>query len=289
MQTFNSCYKLYTKLVLISTLLILTQCTENPFDRNDNSDILDRHVLQGTLALSDSAGKNDIFIWLAGAGISTISDSHGSFRLQLPNTAEVQGLNGLFSLYYYLGNYGIDSSHVFIRAGLFEYGTNDLGADGKIMNAPVLKKLLDIHTTVPLAEIASSDSLTLFATVELKASWRPVPAGTLKNREGFLTALIFIKKNAALAESMIMLLPHNVPTTEVINVGKKAIWQGYFFIPAYYFAVGEYEVVPYLQIRQDNLPEELLLCFGEDVHELSYDYLNIPFKQTAAILKVTSQ
>ena len=172
MQIIRSYPKIYTILIVTVTLTLFNQCTENPFDRKDNSDILDRHVLQGTLSLSDTAGRNDIFIWLAGVGISTLSDSHGSFRLQLPNTTEVQGLNGLFSLYYYLGNYGIDSSRVFIREGLFEYGTNDLSSDGKIINAPVLKKLLDIHTTVTPSAIATGDSLTLFATVELKALWR---------------------------------------------------------------------------------------------------------------------
>ncbi len=191
MQIIRSYPKLYTILVVTVTLTLFNQCTENPFDRKDNSDILDHHVLQGTLSLSDTASKNDIFIWLAGVGISTFSDSHGSFRLQLPNTSEVQGLNGLFSLYYYLGNYGIESSQVMIRDGLFEYGKNDINDQGKIINAPVLIKLLDIRTSVSPVEIAFNESIKLVVTVELKALLEPVLAGTLKDREGDLTSMIF--------------------------------------------------------------------------------------------------
>ncbi len=288
MKINRSYNKFKTTLTLIASLTIVSQCTDNPFDQNDNNKIIDHHVLQGTLSLSDTASKSDIFIWLAGAGISTFSDSRGSFRLQLPNTAEIRGLNGVFGLYYYLGNYRIDSSQVLIRDGVFEYGKSDINDDGKIINAPTLKKLLDIRTSVSPAETVSNESFILFVTVELKAFLEPVFVGTLKDREEALTSMIFLKKNADILESKLYGDPYSPATVEAVSVGLGSIWEGKLFIPANYFEPDEYLVVPYIQIIQENIPEELLLSLGEQVHELSYDYLNIPFKQTAAVLQITS-
>jgi hypothetical protein len=288
MQIIKPDQKFYALLAVTLALTLFNQCTDNPFDQNDNSDILDRHVLQGALSLSDTVSKNDIFVWLAGAGISTFTDSHGSFRIQLPNTEEIQGLNGLFSLFYYLGNYRINSSQVFIRDGLFEYGKNDINNEGKIINAPTLYKLLDIHTYIAPVEtaIVVDKPVILSVTVELKTLSDPVHVRTYKDKEEALTSMIFLRKNADLLAAKLYGNPYSPATVETFTAGSSSVWKGTFRIPANFFESGEYEVVPYIHIIQANVPDELLLSFGEQVHVLSYDYLKIPFKQSAAVLQV---
>ena len=54
-----------------------------------------------------------------------------------------------------------------------------------------------------------------------------------------------------------------------------------------YLPIGEYEIIPYILILQDNVPEELIQSLGDDVEDFGENYLNIPFKRTGGKFKVT--
>ena len=49
---------------------------------------------------------------------------------------------------------------------------------------------------------------------------------------------------------------------------------------------GNYEIVPFVLIEQEGLPEELLLSLSEYYKVFSSEYLKIPFKWEADTFKV---
>ena len=57
--------------------------------------------------------------------------------------------------------------------------------------------------------------------------------------------------------------------------------------PKFTLPVGNYFVVPYLRIIQENLPEALIQKIGENANKYHQDYLKIPIRQDMGHLIVT--
>jgi hypothetical protein len=63
-------------------------------------------------------------------------------------------------------------------------------------------------------------------------------------------------------------------------------WNVTLDIAPNYLPVDEYEIIPYLFILQDNVPEELIQSLGDDVEDFGENYLTIPFKRTGGEFNV---
>ena len=46
------------------------------------------------------------------------------------------------------------------------------------------------------------------------------------------------------------------------------------------YSVGNYQMVPFLLVKQPGIPDDLLANLGDNVYEFHQDYLNLPFKRS---------
>lgn len=286
----------HTTLILFLTLVSLVSfmCTSNPLfeDRNSSS----KQTVKGKIRLSDGASPDSVFVWLEGLNLSTHTDDEGNFTLQLP-TPQTQpggGLTGDFRIFYYIGNYEIITSSVVIRNGSFEYGAGDIDTDGNINGTTILQKLADIHTVIQPFEIPEYDSsrvgITIFVTVTVVPTMNSVEVKMPIGPGGLLTAMIFKEINGSISDAVFY---GNAQLSEPIHVTVTRNWQtgikarNINSTPYYTLEPGEYEVIPYIRIIQENLPEGLLECIGENADTFDQDYLKIPVRLNLGRLTVT--
>jgi hypothetical protein len=279
-------------LVTLSTCSVLVMsCTNNPFS-SSKINPPDKQTIQGTVKLSDNTGPDSIFIWLEGVKLSTFTDESGKFKLQLPppETQPGSGINGIYRLFYYVANYEIQTSVFEIIGGNFVFGQGELDDEGNIRETIILNKLIDIKTVIQPSVIREIDSMRLTISVFIDPYVNSVEITVPKNTDGWLQAMIFRKIDAPLSQA-VLYGSDQCSMTEVLlqparwEMGVKAWWLS----PRLYRTLepGEYEVIPYLRIIQDELPDALIKGIGEDADKFHYHYLKIPIKQEVGHLTVT--
>ena len=98
--------KIIGNLVSITLLLLLANCSSNPFFGDDV--VENNLVLSGIITLQEETDNSDIFIWLRGINVSTKTKADGSFSLQLPSPETWPGgafaWMGKLPLYFYMNN-----------------------------------------------------------------------------------------------------------------------------------------------------------------------------------------
>lgn len=281
-------------LFLISVSLISLMCTSNPiFEDRDSSS---KQTVKGRIQLSDGASPDNVFVWLEGLNISTYTNDGGHFTLQLPppQSQSGGGLTGDYRIFYYVGNYRITTSSVVIRNGSFEYGAGDIDTEGNIDGTKILQKLADINTVIQPSEITEYDSsrvgITLFVTVTVVPKSNSVKVKMPIGPGGLLTAMIFKGIDASISDAVFY---GNAQLSEPINVTAIRNWQtgikarNINSTPYYTLEAGEHEVIPYIRIVQDDLPDGLIESIGENAGTFNHDYLKIPVRLNLGHLTVT--
>jgi hypothetical protein len=281
------------KKIIISTLILITfiSCSKNPFS-DGRIDPPERIEIEGTVKLSDNSDPENIFIWLEGFNLSTWTGANGKFVLKLPEIpANDDKVNGIYKIYYYMGNYKFGTSSITILDGQIERGQGDVDNNGNLKNVINLEKLLDIRTTVSPSSINVSDTLrTLEIMVSLNPFVREVDVETSVGNGGFFTAMIFLEENADTNQAVFYDAGLSMKT-EVVRIdtnfkmGFKPVWFRPYFNRS--LPVGKYMVIPYLYIKQNDLPADLIKAIADKADRFHYDYLKIPFRQNYGTIVVS--
>jgi len=276
---------------MIFVILLTLMCSSNPIFKDEDSS--SQRIVKGTVRLSDNSDPSHVFIWLEGLNVSTVTDESGEFILQIPppQSQPGGGMSGDFRLFAYVANYAFASLSVVIRDGYIQYDAGDVNSGGSLNDIIVLRKLLDIKTEIAPSEITEIDSLRLSLSVTLVPNYPPVKVQTYKNPEdNWLTRMIFREisnpiDNAVLHAAGGILVTENIRNPLIWHMGIKAWWLS----PRLYRTLepGVYDVIPYLRIVQDELPDELIKSVGENADSFHHDYLRIPFRWDIAQLTVT--
>ena len=283
------------KFFLIATVisLVYLSCTDNPFF-TDQEFWSDKLVIRGNVELNNSSDNSGVYVWLEGLNASTYTKSNGQFELKLPSPASLPGgataWNGVYNLYYYLANYEYEFSSVLIRNGKVEYGNNDVDISGNIRDRIQLRELLGIKTTISPCSTKHNYISGQFIEISFETNGKSVNVETFVPVNKWSGCIIFKKIDAPYALSIFVLANSNEFTTinlsgsEILNMklGGGEVWN-IEPIPA---ESGDYEIVPFLLIEQEGLPEELLLSLSEYYNVFSSEYLKIPFKWEADTFKV---
>jgi hypothetical protein len=275
-------------LVIVLVLSVYLGCTDNPFFK-DTDFLSDKLIIKGMVELDHSDDPGGVYVWLEGLNVSTYTKSDGHFDLHLTSPATLPGgataWNGEFKIYYYLVNYKYEFSSVLIRNGKVEYGKLDVDNKGSINKRIVLTKLLGINTIISPYSTKTNTifsqkvdlSLTIFGeSVNIKTY---VP---LDDRSG---CVIFKRLDAELTLSKFVLANKNLLRT--IEISASDVWNmqlggtdemGVKDMDPVPIETGLYEVLPFLIIEQDELPEELLESITPYYNTFSAEYLKLPFK-----------
>jgi len=277
-----------------SLFVLLSGCTENPFSKDET--ISGNRVIRGKVELNDGVIPNNIHVWLESMDVSSRTDDKGDFQLTLPPPLKQLGggLNGVYKLYFFVANYGLDSAKVLIRNGHVEYSQHDIDERGGLRENPCLFKLLDITTTVSPSTVTANFSDTISISLTLQAIrdavYVTLPKMNLdvpKGRKDLLSAIFMKKVNSN--ENLVNKIHNGGEVERDYKIGNiPQQWLLNFIYEKGMFAPGDYQAIPYLLIQHRYLPRGLLKSLGEGIEDFGADYLNIPLKQKGGEFHVLS-
>jgi hypothetical protein len=271
-----------------AALLLLFGCRDNPFE--DAATVAPPgRTLSGTIHLPDQTTHEGVYVWLDGLGVGTSTDKEGRFTLTLPSAEQLGGgapVNGVFPMYYYLGNYAIASSRIAIRNGLLALPTTEFDEQGAMREPRDLTPLFTIETTLSLKSI-EKDSLR-FITIHVRMR---TPGGSVhvyyprkvNNVEGPIFFRNIETGNVILLSALVN---GWVPSDET-DIGP--VWSERIYaltVQKSTFPMGLYEVIPYLLYKAQYVPPSLFNSLGTKVQELVKDFVRIPYRRQGDLLRV---
>ena len=284
------------QLVLIVTLCftILIGCTENPFS---DPPVVGTSQISGKVLLSHDFDNSGVYVWIDQIKVSAYTNSDGDFLITIPPPASQGGGSGIAGdliMYFYLGNYKLDSARVSFLRGVPLVSKGELNEEGNVARIIELSKLLNVQLSFlkKSISISSSDSLRIKITLT-SPEIDPVASVMAKAHKGTRppsppSPAFFIRKVDS--EEDIFKMNDIGYHVELINFINKSVTVTYDM--AVGFSAGElptgtYEVIPFVKVRDVNPPLALLNSLGEHVLEYHSDYLNLPFKRSSEKIILT--
>ncbi len=276
-------------------LAALNGCSSNPL--GDDRISAQNLTVRGQVRLDSDADLEGVFVWLEGVNVGARTDAEGRFTLTVPPPASQSasgGLDGLFKLYYYVGNYGLKTSEVLLRKGAFLYGSGDLNRNGETRETTFLNRFLTISTRVNPTEIQKNTVVRIGVMVTLSAV-RDTVTVLFPNSLGGLLGAIYIR-NVDTGEVHILRGPPTTVVDRALVTPDGHSRTFLFDLLANPLPVGRYEIIPYVLVAHESVPVELFGGLGDNVDELLKEptrvellpaFLNIPFRRANAILEVT--
>jgi len=270
---------------LILLCFFLCNCTENFLFKEDK--IENMNVIKGRVELSDSANPKDVYVWFQVFDIGTKTDTYGNYTLTLPSPSEQTGggLSGIYPLYFYVANYGIDSLIIPILNGYFQRTYEETAVEGNILQPVKLHKILSINASTELETVSMNYQDSILAVFTVKALEDPIWIRCIFSRPRFKGdpqyMSGFIKKINSSEESVQKVqLPDRGHRTATFKIDQNPI----SLLPlridcdSLILSIGEYEIIPFMLVQQDNLPSGLINSLGENAQNFSLDFINIPLK-----------
>lgn len=266
-------------------------CTDSPFD-NEIRPV--SRTIRGEVRLDDRVdARAGVYVWLQGLNLSARTDSLGKFELVIPNTLVGQNgvkVNGVFSLYFYVANYSIDSLAVVVRDGLFEYSQSGLDADGNLLEPIRLFKILTITTIVVPPEVAQTYGGPIDMQTTFRATGDSVKIVVPKSVGGLLGGIFF--RHRQTGKIYIDIPDEGADTSDRLLIGQEPFSRRQVFqlngtnFRELFLPTGDFEVIPYFFIDQDNMPRGLLESLGDEVEAPTVEYLKIPFRREGGAFRV---
>ncbi|MDQ7052930.1 MAG: hypothetical protein Q9P14_08575 [candidate division KSB1 bacterium] len=267
-------------------VMLLMGCEEAPFGKSE-IDQPDRQSIYGRIRLDRDADAAGVYVWLQGTPLSAFTDAGGEFQLRLAdsNIGHSLLIGGVYRLYFYVANYGLESAEVLIQNGRFLYQKGDVDRNGRLARPGVMRKRLVIETEVQPASVASDFQgdvrirLTLWATDDSVTVVFPKMIG---NSLG-VVLLQHLGTDSVYTE----LSDIDTQNTFTAKIGREMqTWEMMMEIFPGRLPPGRYRVIPFLFIQDPQVPEGLLESLGGNWRAPGRDYLRIPFKRHDAILEI---
>ena len=271
--------------VMIIVLLTAMGCTENPFGGDDISG--GHREIRGSVNLQDGGSAQGVYVWLEGVGTGAYTNGSGDFEMNL-DTGSSQGgggsLNGIYNLYFYLANYYLDSAQVVIRDGEFVYARASLNSDGRVTPPVTLHRFLRIITELEPDEIQSVYTGNIEVDVTLTACGDSCSVVIPGSVGGGLGAVL-VKRTGS--EAVSIYEASNLVTREKMLVGRAgAVLEMRFNTLTSPLEPGVYEVIPYLLICHEPLPDGLKASLAPNVEDLGPNYLKLPLRREGGVLVI---
>jgi len=264
-------------------------CTSNPFSSDEE---ISGASLTGTVRLSDGSSPDSVYVWLEGFNLQTFTDDSGYFSFSLP-PPETQGFgkgfNGDLNIYYYFANYKLDSSTVTFADGKFALNQKEINEDGSLIEVINLSALLQISTSVFPSAVHFGEQKSMYVEVYLKTFQYPLQVefiGELHKEGVIRTGMIFKSINNPIDYTRFIDTPDSEHLTDVLTRDQQQDWRYYFELDSNEFLPGKYLVFPFILIKQENIPPQLMESMGNNIEEFGMDYLKLPMKRTDGLFEV---
>lgn len=276
----------FIRVLLGASLAYFCSCTSNPFGGDKISD--GKLSINGTVRLADQTNAKDILIWMSGFKTAVFSNANGEFTLNLPPKAAQSGsggVSGIFTVYFYMANYFLDSAQVVVQNGEFVYSRGDLNKDGRIIATKSLRRFLEINTVAAPATVGQSFNFRIGVTTTLRAladSCTVIFPGSV----GDLLGAIFFR-NVTTGEVIVFQSVPGADTRDIAIIGRVPTERLLVFtLGQTALPRGQYEIIPQILVRHQALPSGLLASIGSNVEAIDPNYLKIPFRRTNGVFEV---
>jgi hypothetical protein len=274
-------------LPLSFSLWFFAGCTESPI--SDNKVAGGTRQIRGTLRLDDGKSPEGIYVWLDGYHLGVHTDAAGRFQLSLPSSGQTGGLSGIFKLYSYVANYRLGVSEVVVADDEFVYNKSDINKDGELARTVFLSKYLRIVTEVNPSSVRQPANSRLFVTVNLETIGADTVTVVFPGlfTDGLAKALLRnINTNQAL---LLYSTSFGFVTSDFHVVGVRPLRPTIIFdLNGLSIPPGDYEVIPYILLKHEKIPPQLLPTLGTNLEAFTAEYLKIPFRREGGRVTVTN-
>ncbi len=272
---------------IISLLILLFSCTSNPFW--DDSGTIEMKIT-GKVLTENNQTNVPVSVWLETFDLYTTTDSVGYFSISINNSQTSYGsMNGPVNLYLYIHNYELDSVTVYFTNGMFSKEQTDFSKNGELLIPVEMKKLLsgEVELHFNNNSIQIRDTLRVSFNLETHSA---VSIDTYKyilqeDSSDFHSGLFFrsLKDNETVTIYRFSGTDQfgNSVEDQLRNLtyekNESITWTYYLLSDSLNLSSGEYEVLPYLLIRHDQIPIGLIEAHGGDsAFTLSAYFLDLP-------------
>ena len=273
---------------IVFLLISLFSCTSNPFW--DDSGTIEMKIT-GKVITENNQTNVPVSVWLETFDLYTTTDSVGYFSISINNSQTSYGsMNGPVNLYLYIHNYELDSVTVYFTNGMFSKEQTDFSEDGELLNPVEMKKILSGEVILHFNKnsIQTRDTLRVSFNLETHSAVSIDTYKYILQEDGsdFHSGLFF----RSLTDNETVTIYRFTGTNQFGNSvddqlrnlayekDESITWTYYLLSDSLNLSSGDYEVLPYLLIRHDQIPIGLIDAHGGDsVLTLSAYFLDLPF------------
>jgi hypothetical protein len=272
---------------IILLLISFFSCTSNPFW--EDSPTIEMKIT-GEVLTENNQTNVPVSVWLETFDLYTTTDSVGYFSFSITNSQTPNGsMNGPVNLYFFIHNYELDSVTAYFTNGMFSKEQTNFSEDGELLNPVEMKKILsgDVILHFNKNSIQTRDTLRVSFNLETHSAVSIDTYKYILQEDGsdFHSGLFF----RSLTDSETVTIYRFNGTDQSGNsvedklrnltyVENESIkWTYYLLSDSLNLSSGDYEVLPYLLVRQDQIPNGLIEALGGDsAFTLSAYFLDLP-------------
>ena len=271
------------KQIFYIILLTLISCTENPFggEKKMANRTISGHVKLDKVDFYPRGYHNGVLVWSEGLGLQTTTDIDGSFELTLPASSESSSgaiTDGDYTLQFFIGNYKLSSVTITFAAGQVVNDEKVINLEGELRRDITLTRLAGVHTSVYPPIITSGFDSDVITKVHITPDKTDIyfHLRKLVTRDFSIYTGLLIRE----ADSKKLAYTVDIDTASSMKEYIDRPSQTLDFVFNYTdvnLPSGIYEVIPYLVLDRDDIPETILKTLGSGYDSFSQNYFKYPF------------
>ena len=280
------------KQIFYIILLTLISCTENPFggEKKMANRTISGHVKLDKVDFYPGGYHNGVLVWSEGLGLQTTTDIDGSFELTLPASSESSSgaiTDGDYTLQFFIGNYKLSSVTITFAAGQVVNDEKVINLEGELRRDITLTRLAGVHTNVYPPIITSGFDSDVITKVHITPDKTDIyfHLRKLVTRDFSIYTGLLIRE----ADSKKLAYTVDIDTASSMKEYIDRPSQTLDFVFNYTdvnLPSGIYEVIPYLVLDRDDIPETILKTLGSGYDSFSQNYFKYPFYRTGGELVI---
>ena len=277
---------------LTATLLFfLVGCTSNPFWEDKPSK---KVKIEGYVFANERVSDASVFVYVEELNVFTYTDSSGYFSIDLLNLeSEVGNFSGSVRVFYYLHNYKVAYSTLFITNGRLTGSQTDFDEYGTLIEPVILQKLLSLELSINnVWDRSNADSLRFSLT--LMSHDEPVSflsyVNVLSDPRMYVPSGILLKSNQNDAvyfdeNDADLIQRTDLNSNDILQMDYNVSSDGFLpFVIDDYISLeqqlvqnGSHLILPYVFIIQENIPQKILSSIGiNNAQNISAEHFTMP-------------
>lgn len=280
------------KRIFYTILLTLISCTENPFggEKKMANRTISGHVKLDKVDFYPGGYHNGVLVWSEGLGLQATTDIDGSFELTLPASSESSSgaiTDGDYTLQFFIGNYKLSSVTITFAAGQVVNDEKVINLEGELRRDVTLTRLAGVHTNVYPPIITSGFDSDVITKVQITPDKTDIHFHLRKlvTRDFSIYTGLLIRE----ADSKKLAYTVDIDTASIMKEYINRPSQTLEFVFNYTdvnLPSGIYEVIPYLVLDREDVPEPILNTLGSGYDSFSQNYFKYPFYRTGGELVI---